>query len=114
VGLIDLTKDLDNVIADAYSDARGPVVRGEQTELALVRFDAGQGAQTHSHDEEQWVVVLEGRIKFRVGDETFEAGSGQAVFMPSGVPHGTVAQERSRALSFKNLVAPKYEATGTA
>lgn len=111
MGLIDLTRDLENVVAGHYSDARGPVVRGEHTELALVQFDAGEGARTHSHTEEQFVVVLEGRIRFEVGEEVFEVNAGQACFIRSNVPHSTTAQVRSRALSFKNLVDPSYEAT---
>lgn len=114
MGLIDLKKDLENVVAGHYSDARGPVVRGEHTELAFIQFEPGEGARTHSHDEEQFVVVLEGRIEFRLGDETFDVAPGQACFIPSNVPHATTAQERSRALSFKNLVNPSYDATAQA
>jgi quercetin dioxygenase-like cupin family protein len=114
MGLIDLTRDLDNIVAGNYSDARGPVVRGEHTELTLVQFQAGEGARTHSHEAEQFVVVVEGRIRFHVGDETFDVVAGQAAFIPSSVPHATEALEISRALSFKNLSNPAYEATSTA
>ncbi len=114
MGLIDLESAIDNVIADQYSDARGPVIRGEQTEFAAVHFEEGEGARTHQHHEEQFVLVLEGVLRFRVGDESYDMKPGQVVFVPSDVPHGSEALERCRAVSFKNLVDPSYRATGTA
>lgn len=114
MGFLDLTKSLDNLVASHYSDARGPVIRGEQTELAMVHFEQGEGASQHTHEAEQFIFVLEGLIRFEVGEETRDVGAGQAYFVPSGVPHATRALERSRAISFKNLSNPAYEATAKA
>jgi quercetin dioxygenase-like cupin family protein len=111
MGFIDMTSDLDNIIAGAYSAARGPVIRGEHTELTLVQFTEGEGADSHTHQGEQFVFVLEGLIRFEVGEELFEVGPGQAAFVPSGIPHATKALATSRALSFKNLDNPAYAAT---
>lgn len=114
MGLIDLSKDLDNIIADEYSDARGPVVRGDHTELTLVQLDTDQGGRTHTHEGEQFVFVIEGRLRFEVDDETFEVGPGQAAFVPSEAPHATEALENTRAVSLKNLANPAYQATSYA
>jgi mannose-6-phosphate isomerase-like protein (cupin superfamily) len=40
----------------------------------------------HLEDPEAWY-VLEGRLGFRVGDATLEAGPGDAVYVPAGVAH---------------------------
>jgi len=40
----------------------------------------------HHADDECWY-VLEGRLGFRIGDEEVEAGPGDAVFAPAGMPH---------------------------
>lgn len=40
----------------------------------------------HHDDDEAWY-VLEGVLRFRLGDEIFEAGSGAAVLAPKGTPH---------------------------
>lgn len=40
----------------------------------------------HRRDDEAWY-VLEGRMRFRIGGETFEATRGYAVLAPKGVPH---------------------------
>jgi quercetin dioxygenase-like cupin family protein len=42
---------------------------------------------THLHDEET-MVVLRGRIVCRLGEDTFNAGPGDTVHLPAGVPHG--------------------------
>jgi mannose-6-phosphate isomerase-like protein (cupin superfamily) len=40
----------------------------------------------HHEDDEAWY-VLEGRLRFRVGERELEAGPGGAVFGPRGLPH---------------------------
>jgi mannose-6-phosphate isomerase-like protein (cupin superfamily) len=40
----------------------------------------------HLDDDEAWY-VLEGTLRFRVGDHELEAHAGSAVFGPHGVPH---------------------------
>jgi mannose-6-phosphate isomerase-like protein (cupin superfamily) len=40
----------------------------------------------HHSDDEAWY-VLEGALRFRIGDEVFEAGPGSAALAPKGVPH---------------------------
>jgi mannose-6-phosphate isomerase-like protein (cupin superfamily) len=40
----------------------------------------------HLQDDEAWY-VLEGTLRFRVGEHEIEAPSGSAVFGPHGVPH---------------------------
>ncbi|MFS0727668.1 cupin domain-containing protein [Paenibacillus sp. 1P07SE] len=40
----------------------------------------------HHQDDEAWY-VLEGSLGFQIGDEVIEAGAGQAVIVPRGMPH---------------------------
>lgn len=67
-------------------------VRGEQTAGALTAFEnvipPGQGPPLHKHtsEGEAWY-VLEGELRFQLGDETHDASAGSFVFVPSGVPH---------------------------
>lgn len=46
------------------------------------------GAPPHVHhgEDEAWY-VLEGRLTFRIGEETVEAPAGSTVFAPKGIPH---------------------------
>ncbi len=75
--------------------AGGPLtfkVRGEQTGGALTAFEnviaPGDGPPLHRHAEEDeaWY-VLEGDLRFRLGDELAEAPAGSFVFVPRGTPH---------------------------
>lgn len=48
----------------------------------------GEAPPLHIHrNEDEIFHVLEGRMRFRAGDRTFEAGPGETVLAPKGVPH---------------------------
>jgi quercetin dioxygenase-like cupin family protein len=67
-------------------------VRGEETDGALTVFEnvipPGEGPPLHAHagEDESWY-VLEGSLRFRLGDELHEAPAGSFVFVPRGTPH---------------------------
>jgi quercetin dioxygenase-like cupin family protein len=60
----------------------------------------GYGPPLHIHSrEDEAVYVLEGQIRFRVGDDEFVAGPGTWVWQPRGVPQAfRVESESARAL----------------
>jgi quercetin dioxygenase-like cupin family protein len=60
----------------------------------------GYGTPLHVHSrEDEAMYVLEGRIRFRVGDDEFVAGPGTWVWQPRGVPQAfRVESESARAL----------------
>ena len=47
----------------------------------------GQGPQLHHHPYDETFVILEGRVRVQIGDETVEGGPGDIVIGPPGVPH---------------------------
>ncbi len=50
--------------------------------------DAPGGPPVHVHDaQDEWFLVLEGAVLFRVGERFFRAGPGDSVFGPRGMPH---------------------------
>ena len=53
----------------------------------LVDSPPGSGAGLHKHPYEEIFVVQEGEANITVGDATIEAGGGQIVVVPAGVPH---------------------------
>jgi quercetin dioxygenase-like cupin family protein len=63
-------------------------------------FEEGYGPPLHVHSrEDEAMYVLEGQIRFRVGDDEFVAGPGTWVWQPRGVPHTfRVESEGARAL----------------
>jgi quercetin dioxygenase-like cupin family protein len=46
------------------------------------------GSPVHTHrNEDEYTYVLEGQVGLQLGDEVIEAGPGDLVFKPRGVPH---------------------------
>jgi len=75
--------------------AGGPLTfkaRGQQTGGALTMFEnviaPGDGPPLHTHagEDESWY-VLEGALRFRLGEQVASAPAGSFVFVPRGTPH---------------------------
>tara|TARA_B100001964_G_C14022271_1_gene504421 strand:+ start:318 stop:611 length:294 start_codon:yes stop_codon:yes gene_type:complete len=64
---------------------------GEKMLLALVDFEPHSEGATHSHNNEQVGVIIDGEIALTIGDETRLLKSGDCYVIPSGVEHGAVA-----------------------
>ncbi len=52
-----------------------------------------RSCRSHHHENEQVANVIEGRLRFTVGDEVRTVGAGESVVVPPGVPHEVVALE---------------------
>ena len=61
---------------------------GENVMLSVVRVDPHATGSVHSHPEEQWGVLLEGRCTRIQGGEEVEATAGDFWHTPGGVSHG--------------------------
>ena len=66
--------------------------RGEQTEGTLTAFEtvvaSGDGPPLHTHaNEDESLYVLDGEVRFKLGDEIRAAPAGSFVFIPRGAPH---------------------------
>ena len=71
----------------AYSTANGTCVEGDRMMVALMRMPAGTGAEAHSHPNEQWIYILEGTFRARIGDRDVTANAGSVVYIPSNTVH---------------------------
>jgi mannose-6-phosphate isomerase-like protein (cupin superfamily) len=58
------------------------------------------------HDEDEAWYVLEGRLRFRIGDSEVEAETGTAVFGPKGIPH-TFANARTLRARYLLIMQPR-------
>jgi quercetin dioxygenase-like cupin family protein len=66
--------------------------RGEETGGALTLFESvvppGDGPPLHVHvDDDEFMYVLEGTLRFRLGDSERQAPAGSFVFIPKGLAH---------------------------
>ena len=67
---------------------RGRLALGMHQELCWVKFEPGSIYPLHSHPYEQVSVVVQGRLRLSVGNETRDVGPGDMWFVPAGMPHG--------------------------
>ena len=68
-------------------------VHGERLTLAVVEVEPGAELAEHQHDNEQFGIVIEGSVVFRVGDETRTLAPGGIWRIPPGSPHAVVGGE---------------------
>jgi mannose-6-phosphate isomerase-like protein (cupin superfamily) len=74
---------------------------GAGISLIFVSTDEiGDGPRLHSHPYAETFVIRAGRGLYTIGEETIEAGAGQILVVPAGVPH-----------KFVNLGPGRLEAT---
>jgi quercetin dioxygenase-like cupin family protein len=70
-----------------YSTANGACVEGERMIVALMRMPAGTGAEPHSHPNEQWIYILQGTFRAKIGEQDVEAKAGSVIYVPANVVH---------------------------
>ena len=68
--------------------AEAQIVAGENMQLIRAVYDPGSTYEIHSHPHEQFSLLLSGRMRLTVGDETREIGPGDGWYAASNVPHG--------------------------
>jgi quercetin dioxygenase-like cupin family protein len=91
-------------VTPKHSTAFGSLVTGEQIEVGLLRFKAGEGAQEHAHPHEQVLFVLSGRVEMTIAGEPHVLGPREVAHMPPNVPHRLLAIDDTEVLSAKGIV----------
>ena len=72
------------------------LITGERTMLAHVYLKKGAIVPMHSHDNEQITYVIEGALRFRIGNggpDGLVVRTGEVLHLPSNVPHEAEALE---------------------
>ena len=95
----------------------GRQLGGPESDFVVVEWtDPGQSewewiAPLHVHhaDDEAWY-VLEGVLRFRIGEETFEAGPDAGVFAPKGTPHAYGNAKRGQPARYLLVMTPRIQA----
>ena len=95
----------------------GEQLGGPDSDFVVVEWtDAGESewewiASLHVHhaDDEAWY-VLDGALRFRLGDSEYEAGAGGAVLAAKGTPHAYGNARRGQAARYLIVMTPKIRA----
>jgi len=68
----------------------GKLYRNSDVSFIWVDMRPGEEVKLHKHPYGEIFIVLEGKARYRVGEETLEAQAGQIILAPPDVPHGFV------------------------
>lgn len=93
--------DMDGIkTGERYSSAVGPVVEGQRNMVGLMRKEKGTGARPHTHPNEQWNYVVQGRMRVTVDGQESIVGPGTLLYFPPNVVHSAVALPEEDAYFF--------------
>jgi quercetin dioxygenase-like cupin family protein len=70
----------------------------EHMTFSFTDVEAGAAVHRHHHPEEEVWHVIDGSVEFVLGDDTHRVTAGNAVVVPSEVPHSARALTRFRAI----------------
>ena len=76
----------------------------EKMMVSIVDLEPNSVVEEHAHPHEQVLVVLTGRVRMKIGGETYELGPREVAHMPPNVPHSLQALEDTEVLSAKGIV----------
>ena len=76
------------------SSSEGKTIAGELMKVAIVTYQEGGGPTPHFHpNEEQFMIVLEGKMKMALGDEERIIERGDLIHIPRNIRHGICTVE---------------------
>ena len=78
---------------ELFPGVRSALAAGSQLMLSALEMEHEGVVPEHSHPHEQAGLVLEGKLRLRIGDEERELAPGDAFIIPSHVVHSGVVTE---------------------
>ncbi|MEZ4598465.1 MAG: cupin domain-containing protein [Syntrophotaleaceae bacterium] len=84
------------------------LVYGEKTLFSEFRMEANSLLPRHNHPHEQTGYLVEGRIRLRIGEQTFDVGPGDSWCIPGNMDHSAEIVEKSVAIEVFSPVREDY------
>jgi quercetin dioxygenase-like cupin family protein len=92
---------LASVLEEQITDRIGRrVISGKQGTMVYWRMKAGAHVAAHQHPQEQFVWVIKGAIRFRIGAEERTIKPGEIAVIPGGVEHEAFFPEDTEVIDF--------------
>ncbi len=76
------------------------VISGKQGTMVYWRMKAGAHAAAHQHPHEQFVWLIRGAIRLRIGEETRTIEPGDIAVVPGGIEHEAFFPEDTEVIDF--------------
>lgn len=80
--------------------------------VSVIEFRApyGDAPPMHvHHDDDEIFHLIEGRMRFRVGDKEFTLEAGQSAVAPKGIPHAFRVESPEGARGLNIMAGPNFE-----
>ena len=90
-------------VTPKHSTAFGKLITGQAIEVGVFSYKAGEGAEIHSHPQEQILIVLKGQVLMTIDGREYTVNAGEAAHLLPGVPHGLFAVENTDVVSAKSM-----------
>ena len=84
------------------------LVHGEKTLMGEFSLTKGAEIPPHAHPHEQTGIMISGKVRFKIGDELFEAEPGDSWCIPGGVEHTAEVLENSVVIEVFSPVREDY------
>ncbi|MFZ3044663.1 MAG: cupin domain-containing protein [Desulfatirhabdiaceae bacterium] len=84
------------------------LVYGDRTLLSEFHLEKGSHLPRHTHPHEQTGYLISGRIRFTIGKDVLEAGSGDSWCIPGNIEHQADILENSVAIEVFSPVREDY------
>jgi quercetin dioxygenase-like cupin family protein len=78
-------------------------VTGEHQTIAQIYVKRGVIVPWHAHETEQMTSVLQGALRFQVGDDEVTVREGEVLHIPPGVPHQAEALDDTFVLDVRTV-----------
>jgi mannose-6-phosphate isomerase-like protein (cupin superfamily) len=86
--------------AEWVGRVEGKEIGANATVLFFSSDEIGSGPRLHVHTYDEIFIIRQGRARFTIGDDSFEAEAGDILFGPANIPH-----------KFENLGPGRLETT---
>ena len=94
---------------ELFPGAMSGLVAGDKLMLSFLEMAQGSIVPEHSHPHEQAGLVLEGKLRFRIGSEERVMAPGDAFIVPGDVVHwGEVVEGPAKVLDIFSPVREDY------
>lgn len=90
-----------------YSLGRGKNDRHMEPFFVEIEPGSGEPTKLSSHEGEEFIVVVQGRVELTYGQETFSLGPGDSIYYNSVVPHHLAAEGGEKASIYAVLYFPE-------
>jgi quercetin dioxygenase-like cupin family protein len=93
-------------VFDPIKAGKADLYSGRQLFVGLNCFEPGQSQKTHVHTgADKFYLVVSGKARITVGNETEEVGAGTIVWAPADIPHG-VERALERTIMLVGMAPP--------